>query len=193
MWDVASPVVVNRSFTVHVGTKCAAACRLTGQLIVVRDEAGIQVGKGKLGDTPWPGTSALYAAEVNLVAPAREGMYTWSVTSAGAESAPHEDAVGTFSFLTAGPPDHRLTVTVLDEDTAAPVENVQVRLGVYRASTDVRGCASLELPKGRYDLQLWKVGYETPSKTVELTESVAIQVKAVFTPDNDPDDEQVWM
>ena len=69
----------------------------------------------------------------------------------------------------------------------------QVRLGVYRASTDERGQASLEVPTGRYDLNLRKVGCETYSKTVEVTESVAIQVSAVFAPDKDPDDEQVWM
>ena len=43
---------------------------------------------------------------------------------------PHEDASATFSFWTARPPDHRVTVTVLERDTEAPLENVQVRLGV---------------------------------------------------------------
>ena len=31
------------------------------------------------------------------------------------------------------------------------------------------------------------------SKTLEVTESVTIQVEAVVAPDTDPDDEQVWM
>ena len=66
-------------------------------------------------------------------------------------------------------------------------------MGVYRASTDERGRASLEVPKGRYDLNLGKVGYETHSQTVEVTQDVTIQVKAVSAPDKDPDDEQVWM
>ena len=194
VWDVPSPVVVNSSFTVNVGMTCSLACQLTGQLIVVRDEAGIQAGEGRLGDTPWPGTSALYGAQVHLAAPAGEGMYTWAVTFAGTESeTPHEDASATFSFRTARPPDHRVTVTVLERDTEAPLEHVQVRLGVYRASTDERGRASLEVPKGRYDLSLGKVGYETHSQTVEVTQDVTIQVKAVSAPDKDPDDEQVWM
>ena len=194
MWEVPSPVMVNSSFSVKVGVKCSVACQLTGQLIVVRDEAGITVGEGRLGETPWPGTSALYGTEVNLAAPAGEGLCSWSVTFAGAESElPHDDASAPFSFRTARPPEHRVTVTVLERDTEAPLENVQVRLGVYRASTDERGQASLEVPTGRYDLNLRKVGCETYSKTVEVTESVAIQVSAVFAPDKDPDDEQVWM
>ena len=194
VWDVPSPVAVNSSFTVNVGMKCSLACQLTGQLIVVRDEAGIQAGEGRLGETPWPGTSALYGAQVHLAAPAGEGMYTWAVRFTGtASERPHEDASATFSFRTARPPDHRVMVTVLERDTEAPLENVQVRLGVYRASTDERGRASLEVPKGRYDPNLWKVGYEMHSKTVEVTRDVTIQVEAVFAPDTDPDDEQVWM
>lgn len=194
VWDVPSPVVVNSAFTVTVGTKCSLACQLAGQPVVVRDEAGSTVGEGSLGDAPWPGTSALYGVALRLTAPAGEGMCAWSITFAGMESeTPHEDASATFRFRTARPPEHRVTVTVIDRNTGAPVENVQVRLDVYRASTNEGGRAHLEVPSGRYVLNLWKAGYDTQSKTVEVTESVTIQVKAVCAPDTDPDDEQVWM
>jgi hypothetical protein len=194
VWDVPSPVVVSSSFKVKVGMKCSVACQLTGKPIVLRDEAGIKVGEGRLGETPWPGTNALYWAEVNLAAPAREGMCSWTAMFSVVESEmPHREASATFSFRTAKPAEHRVTVTVTDRDTEAPLENVQVRLGFYRASTDERGQASLEVPRGRYDLYTWKVGYETHSKTVEVTDAVTIQVKALSAPDKDPDDEQVWM
>ena len=194
VWDVPSPVVVNSSFEVKAGLKCLVSCQLPGQLIAVRDEEGLQVGEGKLGDTPWPGTSALYGTKVNLAAPTGEGTYSWTVTFAGAESEiPHEDASAAFSFRAARPPDHKVTVTVVEEDSQTPLQNVQVRLGVYRALTDEHGLASLEVAKGEYDLDLWKVGYEMHPKTVNVTESVAIQVKAVIAPDKDPDDERVWM
>ena len=194
VWKVPSPVVVDSSFTVNVGTKCSVACQLAGQLVVVRNEAGHKVSEGRLGDTPFPGTSALYEAEVSLAAPATEGMYAWSATFAGAGlDIPHEDASATFSFRTARPPEHRVTVTVSDRDTDAPLETVQVQLGVYRAATDERGRASLEVPTGTYDLSLRKVGYETHTQTVEVTKSVTIQVSGVPAPDTDPDEEQVWM
>jgi uncharacterized membrane protein len=131
---------------------------------------------------------------VNLAAPTGEGTYSWTVTFAGAESEiPHEDASAAFSFRAARPPDHKVTVTVVEEDSQTPLQNVQVRLGVYRALTDEHGLANLEVAKGEYDLDLWKVGYEMHAKTVNVTESVAIQVKAVIAPDKDPDDERVWM
>ena len=106
---------------------------------------------------------------------------------------PHEDASATFRFRTVRPPDHGVTVTVAERGTDTPLENVQVRLGVYRASTDERGRASLAVPTGSYDLYLQKVGYEMRAETVEVTETVSIQVEAVAAPDPDPDDEQIWM
>ena len=194
VWDVASPVVVSGLFTVKVGTKCADACQLGGQQVVVQDERGIAVGEGRLGDTPWAGTSALYVGEVELAAPAGEGVYSWSVTFAGTESTPsHESASARFGFRTARPPEHRVTLMVTDRDTEAPLESVQLRLGAYRARTDARGQAGIEVPPGRYDLCLSKVGYEMYSKTVDVTESVTIPVACVRSPNSDPDAEQVWM
>ena len=194
VWDVPSPGVVNSSFTVKVGTKCADACQLGGQQVVGQDEKGMAVGDGTLGDTPWAGTSALYVADVKLAAPAEQGVYSWSVTFAGTESTTsHESASAQFGFRTARPPEHRVTLTVSDRDTEAPLESVQVRLGAYRARTDGRGQASIEVPNGRYDLCLSKAGYETYSKIVDATESVTILVKCVCSPNSDPDAEQVWM
>ena len=194
VWDVPSPVVVNHPFTVRVGVKCSLACPLTGQQIVVRDDLGNRVGVGNLGDTPVRRTSALYEVEVKLVAPVAEGVYSWSATfgGVGSESA-HADASALLSFRTVGPPEHWITVTVRTKETEIPLENVEVQLGVYRASTDERGQARLKVPKGTYNVHLWKVGYETDVKTVEVTESVTIPVTAVWAPDQDLDDEQVWM
>ena len=194
VWDIPSPVIINKAFSVKVGVKCSAACDLTGQLIVVRNEAGGTVGEGRLGETPWPGTSALYEVEVNLGGLPAEGMHSWFVTFAATESTiPHKDASATFSFRTVRPPEHGVTVTVIERDTDVPLKNAQIRLGIYRASTNECGQTSLEVPTGRYDLNVRKIGYETHSQTLEVTERVIIRVTATCTPDKDLDDEQVWM
>ena len=118
--------------------------------------------RARLGETPWPGTSALYVAEVELTAPGTEGLALWSAMFAAAEPGlPHDEASATFSFRTARPPEHRVTVQVVEKETEAPLEDVEVRLGVYRASTDAAGLASLELPGGVYELNAWKISYET--------------------------------
>ncbi len=202
VWDVPSPVVVNRSFTVKVGVKCSATCQLSGQLVEICDETGTQIGEGRLGDTPWAGTSALYVAEVELAAPATEGTRSWSArflpqrgaAEEGAEDGlPHEEASATFGVRTARSPEHRVTVQVTDKETESPLEHVDVRLGLYRASTDAQGLAILELPEGVYDLDAWKVGYETLPGTVEVRRDVTIQVEALLSPEQDPDNERVWM
>lgn len=194
VWDVPSPVIVDRPFTVKVGLKCVGACRLAGQPIVVRDEGGHAVGEGRAGEGPWGGTRALFGAEVTLPAPAAEGMHSWTVTFDGTTSdPPHAGASAAFSLRTAGPPEHQITIVVINQATAAPLADVQVRLGVYRAATDTRGRANLEVSTGSYGLSLWKVGYVAQSQTVEVTASATLQVEVACAPDVDADDEQHWM
>jgi hypothetical protein len=194
VWDVPSPVVVNQPFRVKVGVTCAATCPLAGRLIDVCDEAGIQIGEGRLGDTPWPGTSALYVAELELAAPATEGIVPWSARFAAVEpGVPHEASSTPFSFRTARPPEHRVTVRLTDRETQVPLEDVEVRLGVYRASTDARGLARFELPGGVYSLGAWRVGYEALPRTVDVDTDLLLEVEATLAPATDPDSERVWM
>jgi hypothetical protein len=179
---------------VKVGVKCAEKCQLAGQRIEVCDEGGAQIGEGRLGGAPWPGTSGLYVADVSLNAPAKEGILSWSARFvAEAAGLPHEEASAIFSLRTARPPEHRVTVRVTDKETDAPLEAVEVRLGIYRASTDAQGLASLEVPGGVYNLDAWKVGYEARSRTVEADKDLMIGIEARLSPERHPDDEQVWM
>jgi hypothetical protein len=194
VWDVPSPVVTGRSFRVKVGVKCSAMCRLAGQRIEVCDEGGTPIGEAVLADIPWPGTSGLYVADVRLAAPATEGTLAWSARFAAVvPESPHEESSAIFSMRIARPPEHRVTVHVTDKDTAAPLEGVEVRLGIYRASTDAQGLAYLEVPGGAYSLDAWTVGYETLSRTVEADKDLTIQIEVRTSPETDPDDEQIWM
>jgi hypothetical protein len=136
----------------------------------------------------------LYVADVALSVPAKEGTLAWSARFvAVAAGLPHEEASAIFSIRIARPPEHRLTVRVTDKETDSPLEAVEVRLGVYRASTDAQGQATLEVPGGVYSLDAWKVGYETLSRTVEAGEDLMVRIEAWPSPEKDPDDEQVWM
>lgn len=188
VWAIPSPVVMGEEFEIKVGAKSSAGVALTGATVEVCDQADIVVARGRLGETPLPGTSALYWCEITLLAPVSEGMSAWSVRFTPPDlDLPHERASSTFSVAIVRPPQHRLTIKVIEKDTAAPIANVQLRLGAFRAATDQSGLAEVDLPGGVYDLSVWKVGYEAPGRTVELNGSVSIEVEALPLPEENPD------
>jgi uncharacterized membrane protein len=188
VWDIPSPVVTGERFGIKVGAKSAAGCKLDTKEIEVCDASCAVVAHANLGETPWPGTSALYWTDVELLAPVEAGMSSWSVKFAAAElELPHDGASSNFSVAIVKSPQHRLTVKVVEKETAIPIENAQVRLGAYRAATGPSGLAEIKMPAGTYDLNIWKVGYEAPSTTVEVNEDVTVQIEVLVVPKEDPD------
>ena len=188
VWAIPSPVVTSRPFAIKVGAKSAAGCDLTGMPIAVRDTAGSMLASGILGDTPWPGTSSLYWTELTLIAPAEAGMFSWSVEFAAADLAlPHQGSSSRFSIAIVDPPEHRLTIKVIAQETASPVENAQVRLGAYRAATDGSGLAQIMVPKGAYDLNVWKSGYDAPTAAIVIDADLAVEIAMALIPEENPD------
>jgi methionine-rich copper-binding protein CopC len=189
VWSIPSPVVTDRPFAIKVGVKSSASCDLTGMPIAVCDAAGAALASGVLGNMPWPGTSALYWTELTLTAPAEAGMFAWSVTFAARDLAPaHHGSTSRFSIAIVHPPEHRLTVKVVEQDTATPVENAQVRLGPYRVATDGFGIAELVLPKGSYDLNVLKSGYEAPTTAITIDADLAVDIAITPVPEENSDD-----
>jgi hypothetical protein len=188
VWAIPSPVVMGERFTIKVGAKSSAGHELKGKKILISDQNCTVLAQGSLQETPWPGTSALYWTEVEVPAPDQEGMFWCSVNFAAADiEAPHEGSSSKFSVAIVRPPEHRLTIEVFERDTKAPIEDAQVRLGAYRAATDPAGRAEVAMPKGIYDLTVWKVGYEAPGRMVDIREDVTVQVEVATIPPENPD------
>ena len=92
------------------------------------------------------------------------------------------------------PPEHRVTVTVLDEDAESPLAGAEVRMGVHRGTTDASGRAHVEVHSGSYDLYVRKAGYKPHSERVPaVAGDMALYVTAARVSDADLDDDQVWM
>jgi hypothetical protein len=188
VWAIPSPVVTGQRFAIKVGAKSTTGCDLAGRRVAVRDEAGTVLASDVLGGTPWPGTSALYWCELTLVAPAEAGMFSWSVTFDAADLAvPHQGASSRFSIAIVSPPEHRLTVKVVEQATAAPIGNAHVRLGAYRAATGESGLAELMMPKGSYDLDIWKSGYEAPTTAIAIDADLTVEIAVAVVPEDNPD------
>ena len=183
VWDVPSPTPAASPVHVRIGVRCAAGCALAGRRVEVRDETGATVGSGILGETPWPGTSALYWIPVELQAPAVEGVCCRTVVLAGPDAGPpHEAAPATFSFRVGKVPAHRATVRVIDERTRAPVRGVEVRIGRYVASTDERGVAEVALPPGTFDVGIRKNGFRAEPLRVTVDGDLALEIEASACP-----------
>jgi len=178
VWAIPSPVRMAERLAITVGAKSSGACALSGAKVEISDETGTMVGEGVLGDTPWPGTDALYWTEIGLTAPSEEGMRHWSATFAATElELPHLFSSAQFSFMTVKPPEHSVAIKVITSDDATPLEKVQVALGPYRAATDNAGLARIEVPTGKYDLAVWKAGFEAASKIVDVAANLIVQLE----------------
>ena len=193
IWGVPSPVK-DSGFGVTVGIKCSAGCSLAGQLVEVWDEAGVKLGDGILGDDPRPGTSALYDAEVSLVAPSQAGVFSRSASFAPTElDLPHLEATGDFTFRSLEPPEHTVTVQIVPNGLETPLDNIEVRLGAYQAETDERGLATVGVPKGTYELSALRIDIEPVSTELEVTGDAMVEVEATPRQVVDEDEERMWM
>ena len=102
----------------------------------------------------------------------------------------HEGTSSQFNVAVVRPPQHTITVKVVQEHSAAPIDNAQIRLGAYRGVTDQDGLAQIMVATGRYDLNVWKVGFEVIGRTVDINDDISLQIEALALPPEDPD--AVW-
>ena len=80
-----------------------------------------------------------------------------------------------------------MSVKVIEKDAGTPVEDAQVRLGVYFAYSDATGLASVAMPKGTYDLDVLKTGYQPLSRVLDVNGDVAVEAKIAAVPPENPD------
>jgi hypothetical protein len=175
VWDLTSPVVIGRRPTLKVGVSCPSACDLSGTAIDVYNDTGERIGTGRLGSAPWPATAALYWAELDLVAPEREGDVSLDIRAT--PTLPHADATSVVTFAVSRQPEHHVTLHVIDKTTGAPLASVELRVGRFRATTDNAGIARVEMPAGTYEVGTWKNGYEMASTTVVIAADSTIRLE----------------
>jgi hypothetical protein len=188
VWDIPTAAAGER-FSVKIGAKSEAGCALAGCRIEVLDGDGAVAVSGRLGATPWPGTDALFWAEVELLAPAEPTPAGYSVRFDGGQfDAPHRSATLVFNVPVVARPDHTVTVRVTAD--GKPVDQAYVRLGPYRGVTDAAGLAAIKAAKGTYDLVVWKTGYDTPIAPLLVEADATVTIDAKILPEDDPD--AVW-
>jgi hypothetical protein len=188
VWGLPSAITAGERFRFTVGIKCSAGCKLTGRQLSIVDDEGAHVGAGRLREDLWPGTSALYFAEVEAEAPMAIGDHRWQATIPGSDSGvPHAEGVITFAVKVVSPPDHVVTVEAFDGERQTPIAGAHVLLHPYRAITDGSGVARLKVAKGRYHLFVSGFNYIAYENIIDVAADVTTRAKLMAEPEGHED------
>jgi len=188
VWHNPTPVAVGAMFRFKAGARCTAGCPLSGETIEVVNADGAIVAQAVLGKIPWQGTRGLYWTTVAVSAPAVAGHFRWSVRMVAPErSLPHgTPSPASFSFVAMNPPEHLVTIEMVEQETGAPIPNAQVRLGPHRAATDEGGLARFRLPGGDFKLMIRKEGREASEQVLKVDRDLELKFEAKAVPEKDP-------
>lgn len=182
-WDIPSTVVVGERFRLKVGIKCSSECQLTNTDFGIYDHEGAKVAAGTLPGDGWPGTTALYVAEVELEAPATEGLYTWSVKGPVSDGGiPHAEGSVSFGVRVVSHPEYLVTVETVDKVNQTPLRGARVVMHPYRAVTDERGVAEVRVAKGAYKLFVAQTAYLTFGLHIEVTADITARAELDLEP-----------
>ena len=176
VWDVPSAIVAGDRFRIKVGIKCSNECHLTNTDFGIYDDEGAQVATGTFSDERWPGTTGLYVAEVELDAPAGEGLYTWSVKGQ------HAEGFSSFGVRVVSPPDCLVRVEAVDTITQTPISGARLVMHPYKAVSDERGVAEVRVAKGAYTLFVSQTRYLTFGLPVEVHTDTTVRAELSLEP-----------
>ena len=175
VWDVPSAIASGERFRIKVGIKCSNECQLANTEFGIYDEQGAQVATGTLPDECWPGTTGLYVAEIELDAPAGEGLYTWSVKG-------HVEGFTSFGVRVVRAPECLVRVEAVDQITQAPISGARVVMHPYKAVTDEHGVAEVRVAKGAYKLFVSQTRYFTFALPVDVTADMTARAELDVEP-----------
>ncbi len=175
VWDVSPTFVAGERFAIAVGAMCSAGCDLAGRALSLCDQHGSCAGTATLGPVVWPGTKALYFAQIEAKAPLAAGSHPWEARIAGWDAEPpHAGASFPLMVRVVPAPDCEVTVSAVDRETQTPIAGARVVLHPYRAVTDERGIASVKIAKGQYDMLVSRSRYLPVCVSVEVGADMSI-------------------
>lgn len=186
VWDLPPAITIGERFTLKAGIKCSAGCNLAGSELGIFDADGTQLGTGTLRDDVWPGTSALYFADMDVTAPVTVGDHTWEVRVPASHSGvPHASGAHAFTVKAVNVADCEVTIEAFDAEKQRPISGARIVMHPYRAVTGADGTAKIRLVKGTYKLLVGATRYFATAQTVDVTEDVTLRTELAFEPAED--------
>jgi PEGA domain-containing protein len=183
VWDVPSAIEAGERFRIKVGIKCSGECDLSNRAFEICDHEGTPTAAGTLCGERWPGTAGLYVAEVELEAPAVEGLYSWKARTAESDiDLPHAEGSVDFGVRVVRQSECLLTVAAIDTVGQTPLCGAHVVMHPYRAVTDARGVAPLRVAKGAYALFVSQTAYVTFAQRIDVTADTTVRAELQLEP-----------
>jgi hypothetical protein len=177
-WKIPSATAAGERLSFAAGLKCTCGCDLLGQYIRVFDAQDKEVAAGVTGGV-WPGTVALFFADIEVPAPAEAGDFSWSVRYNPSDDIelPHEQASHTFIVKVVPAPETEVTVQAFDIEKQKPVAGAHVLLHPYRTLTDAEGRARFSVARGQYRLVVSGFQYVPFEQQITADERVSVRVE----------------
>jgi hypothetical protein len=169
-WEIPSATVVGERFRIKVGIKCSGECTFADAALGIYDHTDARVAVATLGGDAWPGTTGLFAAEVELEAPAEEGLHAWTVKAPESDGGvAHATSSTSFGLRVVSRPEHVVRVEAVDRDSQLPLAGAHVVMHPYKAVTDEQGIAEVRVAKGTYKLFVSQARYLTFGVPIDVT------------------------
>jgi len=185
-WDVPPAIGAGERFRMKVGLKCLEGCELADSEFSIYDHDGALVATGRVPAGIWPGTAGLHVAEVELAAPAVDGLYTWSVKGPSSEEPdegiPHAGPSLGFGIRVVSRPEYVVRIEAVDAADQTPLTEARVFMHPYRAVTDGRGIAEVRVAKGTYKLFVSQTRYVTLGLPIEVDADMTARAELYVEP-----------
>jgi hypothetical protein len=185
VWGVPMPVAAGKMFSIKAGAKSASGHSLAGHRVEVFEATGVVVASGNLGESPLAGTEALYWTAIDVPAPATGQVTEYAVRFIPGQG--HDATATRFSVAVTARPEHKLTIKVTEQSTAAVLGDVEIRLGPFHARTDKTGRAELLVCKGEYQLQLWRTAHIATPTPMTVEGNMSVELTMAHVPEDHPD------
>ena len=183
VWETPSAIEAGQRFRLKVGIKCSGECELADSRFGVYDHEGRRVATGTLGAGRGAGTTGLYVAEVEVQAPAVEGLHTWHVRAPEADAATaHAQGSTSFGVRVVARAEHLVVVEALDKESQTPLADARVVMHPYNAMTNQRGIAEVRVAKGVYKLFVSQTGYMTIGLPLDVSADVTARAELELEP-----------
>ena len=191
LWDVPLAVERGARFSLRAGLRCSAGCDMSGQRIVFLSEDGGTIVSAKTREMPKEGTEAVYWAEIDFEAPSIDGKAAWEVTgTADGLLHCHTEARAQMAINVVSPAEHKISVSVIDAETSAPIARAKVVAHPFQTFTDAGGRAELRLPSG--PRRLFVSGPDHIPYQVEGDVTEDIDITAALDRDKPITEAEIW-